>query len=43
MERHPEYVAGGTGQRCFLTTGTPGPQNGLVAAFWGAPLVLEAA
>ena len=43
MERHPEYVEGGTGQRCFLTTGTPGPQNGLVAAFWGAPLVLEAA
>ena len=43
MERHPEYIAGGTGQRRFLTTGTPGPQNGLVAAFWGAPLVLEAA
>ena len=43
MERHPEYVAGGTGQRRFLTTGTPGPQNGLVAAFWGAPLAFEAA
>src|SRR3990167_6253594 len=43
MERHPEYVAGGTGRRRFLTTGTPGPQNGLVATFWGGPLVLEAA
>ena len=43
MERHPEYVDGGTGQRRFLTTGTPGPQNGLVATFWGAPLAFEAA
>lgn len=43
MERHPEYIAGGTGLRRFLTTGAPGPQNGLVATFWGEPLAFEAA
>jgi len=43
FERHPEYLLGDTGKRRFLTTGTPGEQNGLVAAFWGAPLRFEAA
>jgi glutamate racemase len=41
--RHAEYVAGDTGARRFLTTGTPGAQNGLVATFWGAPLHFEKA
>lgn len=41
--RHAEYDAGGDGARRFLTTGTPGAQNGLVAAFWGAPLHFEKA
>jgi glutamate racemase len=41
--RHPEYLAGDTGARRFLTTGTPGAQNGLVATFWGAPLHFEKA
>ena len=43
LVRHPEYRAGETGARRFLTTGTPGPQNGLAARFWGAPLTFEAA
>ncbi|ATQ44448.1 glutamate racemase [Caulobacter mirabilis] len=43
FERHPEYIAGAGGERRFLTTGTPGEQNGLVATFWGAPLRFEAA
>ncbi len=43
MERHPEYAAGSGGERRFLTTGRPGPQNGLVGSFWGAPLRFEAA
>jgi glutamate racemase len=43
LVRHPEYAAGGTGGRRFLTTGAPGPQNGLVERFWGAPLRFEAA
>lgn len=43
LERHPEYAAGGSGLRRFLTTGTPGPRNGLVASFWGEPLAFEAA
>jgi glutamate racemase len=43
LERHPEYMAGGTGQRRFLTTGSPGPQNGLVATFWGGPLRFDPA
>ncbi len=43
FERHPEYDLGTSGGRRFLTTGTPGPQNGLVAAFWGGPLAFEAA
>jgi len=43
FERHPEYVAGGSGQRRFLTTGAPGAQNGLVETFWGSPLHFEKA
>jgi len=43
LARHPEYVAGGAGDRRFLTTGRPGPQNGLAAKFWGEPLTFEAA
>ena len=43
FERHPEYVAGGSGQRRFLTTGTPGAQNGLVETFWGSALHFETA
>ncbi len=43
LERRPDYVAGETGARRFLTTGVAGPQNGLVEAFWGAPLRFEAA
>ena len=43
LTRHPEYAADGTGARRFLTTGTPGPQNGLVERFWGAPLRFEKA
>ena len=43
LVRHPEYAAGGTGARRFLTTGQPGPQNGLVERFWGAPLRFESA
>lgn len=41
LERHTEYGAGGSGQRRFLTTGAPGPQNGLVSTFWGEPLTFE--
>jgi glutamate racemase len=43
LERHPEYDPGTGGTRRFLTTGTPGPQSGLVEAFWGAPLSFDAA
>jgi glutamate racemase len=43
LVRHPEYAAGGSGARRFLTTGQPGPQNGLVERFWGAPLHFESA
>ena len=43
LARHPEYVAGATGARRFLTTGEPGVQNGLVERFWGEPLMFEAA
>jgi glutamate racemase len=43
LAAHPEYAAGTSGLRRFLTTGTPGVQNGLVEAFWGAPLRFEAA
>lgn len=43
LERHPVYVQGGTGRRRFLTTGEPGVENGLVEAFWGAPVRFERA
>jgi glutamate racemase len=43
LERHPEYAAGRGGGRRFLTTGRPGPQNGLVERFWGSPVHFEAA
>ena len=43
LDRHPEYDAGSLGMRRFLTTGRPGPQNGMVERFWGAPLVFDAA
>jgi glutamate racemase len=42
FERHPEYDIGTSGERRFLTTGTPGLQSGLVETFWGAPVRLEA-
>ncbi len=43
LESHPEYDPGHSGLRRFLTTGDPGEQNGLVAAFWGGPLRFERA
>ncbi|MDB5453524.1 MAG: Glutamate racemase, partial [Caulobacteraceae bacterium] len=43
LERHPEYDPGSSGQRRFITTGTPGQQHGLVEAFWGGPVHFEAA
>ncbi|MFN3229686.1 MAG: glutamate racemase [Asticcacaulis sp.] len=42
LERHPEYIAGGTGQRRFLTTGEPRQQSSIVEAFWGSPVHFEA-
>ncbi|MFD3263257.1 glutamate racemase [Phenylobacterium ferrooxidans] len=43
LARHPEYTAGDSGRRVFLTTGKPGAQNALVETFWGAPLSFEQA
>jgi glutamate racemase len=43
IERHPEYDVGSGATRRFLTTGKPGPQNGLVSTFWGSPIVFEKA
>ncbi|HEX3367703.1 glutamate racemase [Phenylobacterium sp.] len=43
LERHPEFDAGQTGARRFLTTGRPGAQSGLVEAFWGSALSFEPA
>ncbi|MDB5459970.1 MAG: Glutamate racemase [Caulobacteraceae bacterium] len=43
LAAHPEYDPGSSGERRFLTTGAPGPQHGMVEAFWGAPLRFEAA
>jgi len=43
FQRHPEYGLGETGRRDFLTTGQAGPQSGLVAQFWGAPLIFAPA
>ncbi|MDO8324792.1 MAG: aspartate/glutamate racemase family protein [Phenylobacterium sp.] len=43
LARHPEYTAGDSSRRVFLTTGKPGAQNALVETFWGAPLSFEQA
>lgn len=43
LAAHPEYDPGVSGERRFLTTGAPGPQNGIVSAFWGGPVVFEPA
>jgi glutamate racemase len=43
LKAHPEYDPGSSGLRRFLTTGAPGPQNGVVGAFWGETVVFEAA
>jgi glutamate racemase len=42
LAAHPEYDPGAGGLRRFLTTGAPGQQNDLAAAFWGGPLRFEA-
>jgi glutamate racemase len=42
LQRHPEYEAGGSGLRRFLTTGAPGQQHVMAETFWGAPLRFEA-
>ena len=43
LRRHPEYDQGTGAARRFLTTGRPGPQNGLAERFWGERLTFEAA
>ena len=43
LARHPEYEAGSSGLRRFLTTGKPGAQHELVETFWEAPLSFERA
>jgi glutamate racemase len=43
LKAHPEYDPGASGERRFLTTGGPGPQNGIVSAFWGETVVFERA
>jgi len=43
LAKHPEYTAGDSGRRIFLTTGKPGAQHLLVETFWGAPLSFEQA
>jgi glutamate racemase len=43
LERRPAFDPGSSGERRFLTTGRPGAQNGLVATFWGAPVVFDPA
>ena len=43
LAAHPEYDPGSSGERRFLTTGAPGPQNGMVSAFWGETVVFEMA
>lgn len=43
LARHSELNPGTGGQRRFLTTGKPGPQNALVESFWGGPVSFEAA
>ncbi|MGH7012502.1 MAG: glutamate racemase, partial [Caulobacteraceae bacterium] len=43
LARHSEFDPGRSGARRFLTTGRPGPQNGLAQRFWGEPLFFESA
>jgi glutamate racemase len=43
LAKHPEFDAGTGATRRFLTTGNPGPQHGLVEAFWGEPLMFQSA
>ncbi len=43
LAKHPEYLAGDSGGRTFLTTGKPGAQHILVETFWGGPLSFEQA
>lgn len=43
LRAHPEYRAGESGRREFLTTGTLGAKNDLAETFWGAPLTFSAA
>jgi glutamate racemase len=43
LAAHPEYDPGSSAERRFLTTGAPGPQNGIVSAFWGEAVVFEGA
>ena len=43
LANHPEYRAGESGSRRFLTTGKPGAQHTLVETFWDGPLSFEAA
>ena len=43
LERHPDYDAGHSGLRRFLTTGQAGAQHSLVETFWGGPLSFEEA
>ena len=43
LARHPEYQAGQSGRRRFLTSGRPGIQHEGVETFWGEPLSFEAA
>ncbi|MGZ3312928.1 MAG: glutamate racemase [Caulobacteraceae bacterium] len=43
LKAHPEYDPGSSGQRRLLTTGEPGPQSGIISAFWGDTVVFGAA
>jgi len=42
LASHTEYDPGSSGLRRFITTGEPGQQNDLAAAFWSGPLRFEA-
>jgi glutamate racemase len=41
LQRHPELDPGTGGARKFLTTGAPGPQNGLVEELLGRPAAVR--
>jgi glutamate racemase len=43
LQRHPEFDAGTSGLRRFLTTGRPGAQHNMVETFWGGPVSFEGA